>query len=325
MKCTNKLYLCILLSFILLISGCSTNKLGLPYTVDSKISSFEVEQTDSDSILADAFASALCVSDSDISNSLIEGISDSVAAGLFDIDNCETLYSKNVHETVYPASLTKIMTAIVAIKNSSMEQILTASQNVKMSDPSAQVIGLKAGDQMTMEQALNILLIYSANDVAIMIAENVAGSVEDFVVLMNDEAQRLGATHTHFANPHGLSDENHYTSLYDLYLITNEAIKFDTFNNIIHTAEYTTSIFDAAGNSKEISIQNTNQYLNGATVTPSGITIIGGKTGTTNAAGHCLILVSKNQNGNKYISIIMKSASRDEMYTFTNSLLDAIS
>ena len=103
---------------------------------------------------------------------------------------------------------------------------------------------------MTLDQALHILLMYSANDAAMLIAENIGGSVDHFVEMMNEEAQRLGATNTSFANPHGLSDDNHYTSAYDLYLIFNEAIKYDSFNEIIHMTSYQTAYYDKDGKAK---------------------------------------------------------------------------
>ena len=125
---------------------------------------------------------------------------------------------------MYPASLTKVMTALVALQNASPDTVLTATDSVKITESGAQLCGLKAGDTMTLDQALHILLMYSANDAAMLIAENIGGSVDHFVEMMNEEAQRLGATNTSFANPHGLSDDNHYTSAYDLYLIFNEEV-----------------------------------------------------------------------------------------------------
>ena len=129
---------------------------------------------------------------------------------------------------------------------------------------------------MTLAQALHALLIPSANDAAVMIAEGIAGSVEAFVEMMNEEALSLGATNTHFVNPHGLSHEEHYTTAYDIYLIMNEAIKYDMFNEIIGMAEYTTVYNDRSGNAKELNVKNSNAYLSGAE-SPSGVTVVGGK------------------------------------------------
>ena len=169
-----------------------------------------------------------------------------------------------------------------------MDTTLTASANVRNLESGAQTCGLKEGDQMTLDQALHVLLINSANDAAIMIAEGIAGSVEAFADMMNQEALEIGATNSHFVNPHGLSDNDHYTTVYDMYLITNAAIQYDRFNEIIHMKEYQTVYYDKSGNAKDLSVNSTNYYLQGNADAPSGITVLGGKTGTTNAAGHCV-------------------------------------
>lgn len=246
------------------------------------------------------------------------------AAVLFDVNNREVLYSKNAHERLYPASLTKVMTALVALKNASLDTVLTATDSVKINESGAQLCGLKSGDTMTLDQALHILLMYSANDAAMLIAENVGGSVDHFVEMMNEEAMRLGATNTSFANPHGLSDDNHFTTAYDLYLIFNEAIKYDSFNEIIHMTSYQTTFYDKDGKAKELTVNSTNRFLKGDFNAPENITVIGGKTGTTNAAGHCLILLSRDVNGAPYISVILNSSASDVLYPEMVQLLEQI-
>lgn len=269
------------------------------------------------------FASDLCVVDTNIDSKDVDMTAAS-AAGLFDINNCNTIYAKNVHEKLYPASLTKVMTALVAIKHGSSDMMLTATANVKINESGAQVCGIKAGDQMTLNQALHLLLINSANDAAIMIAEGIAGSVEAFADMMNEEAVAIGATNSHFVNPHGLSDDNHYTTAYDMYLIMNAAVKYSLFNEIIHMDTYSTVYSDKNGASKEITVNSTNYFIQGTAQAPSGITVLGGKTGTTNAAGHCLLLLSRDSSSNPYISIIMRADSRDELYSQMTDLLDEI-
>lgn len=323
MKCTNKCIISLLLTAVLLLSGCAYNNLELPYKPDSNISSFRLVNFEKAKETTGSFASGLCVTDKDISVSDINLPSD-LAGALFDINGCNTIYAHNIHEQFYPASLTKILTAIVALKNGSSDMILTASSSVKLSDPTAQVIGLKPGDTMTLDQALHILLIYSANDVAVLIAEGIGGSIENFTQMMNEQALLIGATNSNFTNPHGLSDENHYTTPYDMYLIMNEAIQFESFKEIINCPEYQTVYYDAAGNEKEVDIKSTNAYLTLSEDSPNGVTVIGGKTGTTNAAGHCLVLLSKDNKSNDYISIIMKSDSKDNMYKYMTTLLKQI-
>ena len=308
---------------LFLLTGCGQSRYDMAYTVNSDVSSLRLVNIEEKNLNAEPFASDLCVVSSDIS---IPGIDTSKAdgAGLFDVNGRNTLYAKNVYEKLYPASLTKIMTALVALKYGSMDTTLTASANVRNLESGAQTCGLKEGDQMTLDQALHVLLINSANDAAIMIAEGIAGSVEAFADMMNQEALEIGATNSHFVNPHGLSDNDHYTTVYDMYLITNAAIQYDRFNEIMHMKEYQTVYYDKSGNAKDLSVNSTNYYLQGNADAPSGITVLGGKTGTTNAAGHCLVLVSRDTSGNPYISVIMRAESREDLYDEMSSLLSGI-
>lgn len=270
------------------------------------------------------FASGLCVTAGDVSDGTDVDMSQAVAAGLFDIASGKVIYAKNVHEKLNPASLTKILTALCALKYSSPDDVLTASENVYVSESGAVKLGLAAGDTMTMDQALHALLLKSANDVAVMVAEHVGGSVEDFAAMMNEVANSLGATNSHFVNPNGLTDPNHYTTAYDLYLICNEAVKYDKFIEIIHTANYTSVYRDANGGEKSIDLSTTNAYIKGEAFAPDNVTVIGGKTGTTNAAGSCLILYVKDNSGNPYISVILQSTDRTVMYQEMTDLLDEI-
>lgn len=325
MKCTNKKIKktsALMMTAMLLFTGCGQAQYDMPYTTDSEVSSFRIVNLEEDRGVAAPFASDLCVVNTNIEEADI-GITAS-AAGLFDINKKETIYAKNVHEKLYPASLTKVMTALVALKHGSSDMLLTATPNVKILESGAQVCGINAGDQMTLDQALHLLLINSANDAAVMIAEGIAGSVEAFADMMNEEALALGATNTHFVNPHGLSDDNHYTTAYDMYLIMNAAVNYGLFTEIIHMDSYSTVYTDQNGASKEINVNNTNYFIQGTTQAPSGVTVLGGKTGTTNAAGHCLILLSRDSSSNPYIAVIMRADSRDELYEQMTDLLGQI-
>ena len=325
MRCTSRKrvpVLAVLCAAVISMTGCGSLAFDMPYSVDSQISSFNVV-AGQDKATAEAFAADLCVVTDDLTDDAVD-MSQATSAVLFDVNKKEVLYAKNAHERLYPASLTKVMTALVALRNGSLEQVLTASNVVNITESGAQLCGLKSGDTMTLDQALHILLMYSANDVAMMIAENIGGSVDHFVEMMNEEALRLGATNTNFVNPHGLSDDSHYTTAYDLYLIFNEAIKYEAFNEIIHMNGYQTVYYNAAGETKNLSFETTNLFLRGNYEAPANVTVIGGKTGTTNAAGHCLILLSKDVNGAPYISVILRSQARDVLYAEMADLLDEI-
>lgn len=294
----------------------------MPYDTYSANSSFTVLSADQAG-RAGTFAADLCIANENYNESAVD-MSEAEAAGLFSLGDKQTLYSKNIHEQLYPASLTKIMTALVALKNGNREDMLTASANVKITESGAQLCGLKEGDKMTLDQALRILLIYSANDVAIMIAEQYGGTTEHFCEMMNEEARAIGATNCNFVNPNGLTDEEHYVTAYDMYLIFNEACKYELFKEIIGMSSYTTVYYDAGGGEISFDKPSTNWYYNGEATPPAGITVLGGKTGTTNAARNCLVLLSSDTSGKSYISIVMKSPERGIMYTEMTDLLGVI-
>lgn len=247
------------------------------------------------------------------------------AALLFDITNNEVLYAKNPYEKLYPASLTKLMTALIVLKRGELTDTVKISYNAShIPVAGAKVCGFKEGDVISLEALLYCLLIYSGNDAAIAIAEHMSGSEEAFVKLMNTEAKNLGAVHTNFTNSHGLHDDNHYTTAYDIYLIFNELIKYDTFVNIINQSSYMASFKDKDGNNKELTFKTTNLYLREEKESPENIQIIGGKTGVTSKAGNCLVLLSKDSENNQYISLVLKASDSDKLYSDMSGLFSLI-
>lgn len=325
-KCTNSSrkprVVSVLLILAVLLTGCGGTKYDMAYELNNEVSGFQLLNITNQETL-EPFAADLCVANKDVKAAGVN-LPDAGTAALFNLKTLDTLYAKNVNAQINPASLTKVMTALVAIKYGSPDQMLTASENVIITEPGAQLCGIKPGDQMTLEQALYILLIYSANDVAVMIAEGISGSVEDFVALMNTEAAEIGATNCNFTNPNGLTEENHYMTTYDLYLIFQEAIKYDLFNRIIQTSSYSTVYKDRNGEDKSLEVDTTNLYLRGTYEMPANVKVVGGKTGTTNAAGHCLMLLSTGSDGTPYISIIMKETSGENLYADMSRLLGVI-
>ncbi|MCR5254374.1 MAG: serine hydrolase [Acetatifactor sp.] len=323
MKCTNRIIfflLTVTISFSL--CGCGNLSYKNAYSPNLNISAFDIIG-DSSHVFADSFASPLVVDEGDILPESVD-MSEAGSAILYSLDDRTVLFSKNANLKMYPASLTKVMTALVALKYGSPDQVLKATGAVNVTESGATLIGLKAGDTMTLDQALHVLLINSSNDAALLIADCIGGSVERFVEMMNEEAARIGATNTSFCNPNGLTDENHYTTAYDLYLIFNEALKYEEFKEIIPMTSYETVYYDQNGKAKNVSISTTNQYLKGVYQSPDGVTVIGGKTGTTNAAGHCLILYSKDDYGASYISVILSSSSREKIYEEMSDMLSLV-
>jgi len=313
--------ICIVIISSLMMSACS-GSIGLPFDPDSGASTFNIS-SGSTFDQVKPFAADICVTENNY-DELTLHIDESEAGGLFDATSHETVYAKNVHKQLNPASLTKVMTAYVALKYGHLDDTLTASSNVLITESGAQLLGIKEGDKMTLDQALHALLMYSANDAGVLIAEYVSGSVEKFAAVMNEEAKKLGATNTHFTNPHGLTDDEHYTTAYDLYLMFNAAMHYDTFLEIINSTEYKSEYKDREGNPKKIEIGTTNAYLKGDIQAPDGVNVIGGKTGTTKAAKSCLILLSKSTEGHAYVSVILSSTDRDTLYQNMTTLLTDI-
>ncbi|MBQ7564841.1 MAG: D-alanyl-D-alanine carboxypeptidase [Lachnospiraceae bacterium] len=304
-----------------MLTGCQSSYED-PYDFNTTIAAFSLDSQISTDC-ADPFASELCVAGEDILPASVD-LSLAQAEGLFSLSDHQTLVAENIHERMNPASITKVMTALLAIKYGRLDDTMIASKNVLITESGAQVLPLAEGDRMTLDAALHALMMYSANDVAVMIAEYIAGSVEAFAELMNSEAKELGATNTHFVNPNGLTDEEHFTTAYDLYLIFNEAIRSEKFLELINVMEYNGTYSDRDGNVKELNLTNANSYLRGDVETPPGITVIGGKTGTTKAAGSCLILLTANSAGNKYISVVLNAEDRANLYAEMSELLKYI-
>lgn len=313
---------CVLLCAILL-TGCSIpglGKLEQPYSFADRQALYQL--TDSDIGKAEAFAADLCVieDESQYSDSSV----DAEAAAVFGVSDQSVVFSKNAFERLYPASTTKVMTALIAIKYGTLTDEVTVTDDVVITESGATMCGIKPGDVITMEQLLYGLMLPSGNDAGAAIAVHMDNSIEKFSERMNQEALKLGATGTHFMNPHGLNDEQHYTTPYDLYLIFNEAMKQPLFREIIGTKAYTANYKDSAGNPVSQTWSCSNQYITGEQETPEGLTVLGGKTGTTKAAGNCLVMGSDDSQGKEYISVVMKANGRESLYKNMTNIINKI-
>ena len=291
-----------------------------PYTEQK----FGYESTVLTALASDrAYAYDLCVGENDIPNGNIT-LSGREKGALFSLEDKKVLFAKGMHDRVYPASVTKIMTAIVACKYGNMSDSFKVSWQDLELESGSQVCGLKIGDKVDMMSLMNGLLVQSGNDAAMAIARHVGGSTESFVEMMNDEARSIGATNTHFVSPSGLHDPEHYTTVYDIYLMLNEAIKYDVILNTMQVAVYDLRLFSSDGTERHVTLDSTDHYLTGEAVAPKGVTVLGGKTGTTSQAGNCLALVSQNSFGQPYISIICAASDKETLYNDMNKMLGVI-
>ncbi len=244
------------------------------------------------------------------------------ASLIFDNTDNKMLYADNIYQKMYPASTTKIVTALVALKYGNLDDVVTIGYNAThITEYGAKLCGFAEGDKITLKKLL-YSLICSGNDAGIAIAEHISGSVEKFAELMNKEAKSLGCSGSNFVNPHGLHDDNHYTTPYDLYLVFHELLNYDVFMDIINQSSYKAEFKGADGSKKTLWFSSTDKYLLGSAKAPDGVTVIGGKTGTTSMAGSNLILYTKNDNGKDYISVVMHASDSFSLYSQMSHLLE---
>ena len=236
---------------------------------------------------------------------------------LMDINSGAVLFEKNSHEPYYPASITKILTALIVIENCGLDETVTFSNTaVNSLEPNSSILGARAGDTLSVRDCLYALLLQSANEVANALAEHCAGSIDAFAEKMNEKAEELGCTDSHFANPSGLNDPNHYVSAYDMALIARAAFANDIVKTVASTRTYTLPA--TKNNPSGLTVTMGHKMLN-----PNDARyyqgIIGGKTGYTSKAGNTLVTAAE-RNGVRLIAVVMKSQSTH--YTDTKALLD---
>ena len=222
---------------------------------------------------------------------LVEAASDSAeepnlnsrAAIIYDRNSKEVIYGKEENTKRKMASTTKIMTCMVVLEKGELTDTVIVSK--KAAGTGGSRVGLKTGDKVSVQDLLYGLMLCSGNDAAVALAEHVGGSVEGFADLMNEKARQLNLSNTHFVTPHGLDNEEHYTTAYELAIMTDNALKNNTFSSIVGTKNITINI-----NGKPRNLSNTNELLG------SMAGVYGVKTGFTNGANRCLVTSCKREN-----------------------------
>lgn len=229
------------------------------------------------------------------------------AAIAVDIGSGKRLYAKNIHEKLYPASLTKLMTALLLSEHDNRSDPLTYSAKAK-EEPSNKM-DFPAGSRLTADSAIKAMLIFSANDIATAVAENVSGNVGAFAGLMNRKAKALGMKDTHFANANGLPDGGHYSSAYDISVLARRVYRIPWILDTMGTPSATVK----TDSGKSVVLYNTNKALgkNGC---------FAGKTGNTTAAGWCLAAYYR-RDGNPILGVVLKSPTEDSLYTDMGTLI----
>lgn len=240
------------------------------------------------------------------------------AAVLMDADTGAILYAKDIDRRYYPASITKIMTTLLALENGNLDDVVTFSENAVYSiEYGSSHLGLTEGEKLTLEQCLYGIMLASANEISNAVAEHIGGDIETFAKMMNDRAAELGCENTHFVNPHGLHDEDHYTCARDMALIMREALKNEKFCEIIGTVEYN---YPETNKVKEVRyFMNHHKMIAEEGMLYDGC--IGGKNGYTDDAWNTLVTAAE-RDGQKLIAVVLKVPGQYVSYEDTKVLLD---
>ncbi|MDE6357408.1 MAG: D-alanyl-D-alanine carboxypeptidase, partial [Eubacteriales bacterium] len=239
------------------------------------------------------------------------------SAVLIDAKTGIVLYDKNMNQKNYPASTTKILTSLLALENINPTDILKASFNaVNNIGPGSSNMGLKENEEMSAENIIYGTLLKSANEACMVIAEFISGDIDAFVDIMNERAKKIGANNTHFANPDGYHNDNHYTTSYDMALIMKEAIKNEEFVKIISTKKHTipkTNLSDERNltNSNKLILEESPFYYENC---------VGGKTGFTDEAGNTLVSYAKKDDI-ELIAVVMKGKGT-EIYNDSKKMFE---
>lgn len=283
--------------------------ISLIFSINLNLFAYEMEEETDYVWLQEEISSASA-------DSIKEPILNSRYAIAIDRSSKTILFGKNENQKVPMASTTKIMTAIVLMENLGVNNSLTLNTEIEVCKQAASIggsrLGLKAGDKITVNDLLYGLMLCSGNDAAIQIAVSIGESVEGFANLMNKKAQELGLENSHFVTPHGLDEEEHYTTAYELALIADYALNNSKIAQVVKTKNYTVSI---NGYSKNIT--NTNEllgYLDG---------VNGVKTGFTNGAGRCLV-TSIERNGFNIITVVLGADTKKFRTKDSISLIEYI-
>lgn len=252
---------------------------------------------------------ALPVQTNEISNWPAGPVLGAQAAYLVEANTGTVLYAKNINEKLYPASTTKMLTCLIAVENCSMDEVITFSHDAVFSlESGSSNIGIDPGQSMPLRECLYGILVGSANEVANAVAEHVAGSTDAFADMMNEKAAELGCTNSHFVNPHGLYNDDHYTTAHDLALIAKAFFQNEQLAKIGNTGSYH---FEATSTQPDdFYIRNKHQLISGD-ITYEGIK--GGKTGYTEEARQTLVTCAE-RNDMRLICVILKEESPDQFY-----------
>lgn len=294
---------CMLISLTLFLGGLIMNPLTAHATLEELTEQMEARK-------------ALPIQSNDVENWPVGPQIGAEAAILMDANTGVILYSKNIHERLYPASTTKIMTCLIAMEQGNLDDKVEFSHDAVFSVPrGGSNMGMDEGQSITLEECLYGILVGSANEVANAVGEYISGSIDDFVALMNTRAEEIGCKDTHFVNTNGLHDEQHYTSAYDLALISSLFFQNEMLCKIGNTPRY--HFEPTSTQPDDFFLNNKHMFINGELPYDG---VLGGKTGYTDNARQTLVTCAE-QNGMRLVCVVFKEESPAQ-FTDTQELFD---
>lgn len=236
----------------------------------------------------------------------------------------ELVFGYRMDELFYPASITKLMTALVTLRHCNPDDLVPITEEIASFSRGSSVT-LREGDVLTVHDLLLCMLLSSANNAAYALALHIADTEPAFSELMNQEMKKLGGQTTNFVNASGLHDDKHKTTPYDMYIVYQECMKYQEFRDIIKLTRTKYNYTDNTGAQRTREVETTNCFKlddpKHSYPYPSGITIVGGKTGTTTAAGYCMIMHIQNSFGTEYIIGVYRAETEEKLYTKLNDLM----
>lgn len=304
---------------LLLFSRMGTLKEPMVYNRSLRMSGTAAKES---AILEEGIAGKLCVGES---NTPMDGIEsrEGEAAGLFDLQDKEILFSQNLHEKISPGNMNQLMAALTAYEALNPEDSVTIEPEDVVGRRQGTSSGLAAGNVVTVQQLLNAVLVYSADDACYALARAAAGDREGFVKQMNQKARELGMTNTAFANVTGAEDENQYTTVYDLYLLFHQLLEYPDLIHAMGLTSYTMNSTKANGDLKQQLLDTDNPYLTGSLSVPKGVTVLGGKFMSAKEQYATALLVQNNY-GDAFVLIVFRADSEGTMNTRIWEMLEKV-
>ena len=306
--------------------GCSSYDENENTYVNNELTSQKLFSTVNKEADASMLGNNVCVINKNTPDSVDVTIKAPVALLINRTEN-KVLFSKNPFKRMYPASITKVATALMAFNKYDdirTQSVTISKEAASITEAGAKLCGFREGDTMNFYDLVTAMMVYSGNDAAYAVAQQVGNTQNDFCLSMTSMSMSLGASCSNFVNPHGLHNDNHFATAYDIYLIFNRLMEYNEARKVAGTKSILVNYKTKDNVTKKATFETTNKYLLGTAKAPTGVNVLAGKTGTTNKAGSCLVLLSKDAKNNEYISVVLNATSSVQLYSDMTNLLKHI-